>query len=83
MIMISNEASKAMARILIDLSETQLQALAAKVHLEGRSRAAIIRDAIDAYLAHHAPGDVSTVFGLWRDRSIDGLQYQEAQRAEW
>lgn len=83
MIMISNEASKAMARILIDLSETQLQALAAKVHIERRSRAAIIRDAIDAYLARHAPGDGSAVFGLWRDRSIDGLQYQEAQRAEW
>lgn len=72
-----------MARILIDLSETQLQALAAKVRTEGRSRAAIIRDAIDAYLAHHAPGDASAVFGLWRDRSVDGLEYQEAQRAEW
>ncbi|WP_368644587.1 CopG family transcriptional regulator [Castellaniella ginsengisoli] len=72
-----------MARILIDLSETQLQALAAKVRTEGRSRAAIIRDAIDAYLAHHAPGDASAVFGLWRDRPIDGLEYQEAQRAEW
>lgn len=72
-----------MARILIDLSETQLQALAAKVRTEGRSRAAIIRDAIDAYLAHHVPGDASAVFGLWRDRSIDGLEYQEAQRAEW
>ncbi|GAA0236503.1 hypothetical protein GCM10009125_26760 [Castellaniella daejeonensis] len=81
--MISSEGSKNMARILIDLSETQLQALAAKVRTEGRSRAAIIRDAIDAYLAHHAPGDASAVFGLWRDRSIDGLEYQEAQRAEW
>lgn len=72
-----------MARILIDLSDTQLQALAAKVQVEGRSRAAIIRDAIDAYLAHHAPGEGSGVFGLWRDRSIDGLEYQEAQRSEW
>ena len=81
--MISSEDSKTMARILIDLSETQLQALAAKMRTEGRSRAAIIRDAIDAYLAHHAPGDASAVFGLWRDRSVDGLEYQEAQRAEW
>ena len=75
-----------MARILIDLSDAQLQALAVCVQTEQRSRAAIVRDAIDAYLARHAvPGAdaMSGVFGLWKDRAVDGLEYQTARRAEW
>ena len=72
-----------MARILIDLTDAQLQALAAKVHAEKRSRAAIVRDAIDDYLERHAISDASGVFGLWKDRALDGLEYQEAHRAEW
>lgn len=75
-----------MARVLIDLSDAQLQALATLVQTEQRSRAAIVRDAIDAYLdrhIHHAVGGSSGVFGLWKDRAVDGLEYQEAIRAEW
>jgi hypothetical protein len=72
-----------MARILIDLTDAQLQALAAKVRTENRSRAAIVRDALDDYLARHAVNDAPDVFGLWKDRAVDGLDYQEAHRAEW
>lgn len=73
-----------MSRILIDLPEAQVQALAALVQLEGRPRAALVRDAIDAYLAQRQPALEANVFGLWKGRrKPDGLAYQEALRSEW
>ena len=72
-----------MSRILIDLSNGQLDELAAIVETEQRPRAASIRDAIDAYIAQHKRAHADTVFGLWKDRATDGLTYQEALRSEW
>ncbi|WP_235025239.1 ribbon-helix-helix domain-containing protein [Caballeronia terrestris] len=46
---------------------------------EGRSRAAVIRDAIDAYVSQHK----ADVFGIWKHKQIDGLQYQRQLRSEW
>ena len=83
MMVISNQTSNTMARILIDLPDAQLQALAAIMRTERRSRAAIVRDAIQAYVERHAAHDGPPVFGLWKDRGVDGLAYQEARRAEW
>lgn len=72
-----------MSRILIDLPEAQVQALAALVQMEGRPRAALIRDAIDAYLAQCQPALGASVFGLWKGKKPDGLAYQEELRSEW
>lgn len=72
-----------MSRILIDLPEAQVQALAALVHREGRPRAALIRDAIEVYLAKRQPTLEANVFGLWKGKQTDGLAYQEALRSEW
>jgi len=72
-----------MSRILVDLPAAQVQALAALVQAEGRPRAALIRDAIDAYLAQHRPHPEQSVFGLWKGKHPDGLQYQEELRSEW
>ncbi|MFT3814446.1 MAG: ribbon-helix-helix protein, CopG family [Acidovorax sp.] len=72
-----------MSRILVDLPEAQVQALAALVQAEGRPRAALIRDAIDTYLAQRRPAPGKSVFGLWKGRQPDGLEYQEAMRSEW
>ncbi len=72
-----------MSRILIDLPESQVQALAALVQVEGRPRAAIIRDAVDAYLVQRQPALGSSVFGLWKGKKPDGLAYQEELRSEW
>jgi len=73
-----------MSKILVDLPEAQVQALAVLTEREGRQRTALIRDAIDAYLAQHkptAPG--ASVFGLWKGKKPDGLAYQEELRSEW
>ncbi|WP_175834884.1 hypothetical protein [Burkholderia anthina] len=37
----------------------------------------------DACLAQRRQHPADTVFGLWRNRALDGLAYQEALRAEW
>ncbi|AWV01774.1 CopG family transcriptional regulator [Burkholderia sp. JP2-270] len=72
-----------MSRILVDLSDGQLDELAVIVKTERRPRAAIIRDAIDAYIALHKRPLADDVFGLWKDRTVDGLAYQEEMRSEW
>lgn len=72
-----------MSRILIDLSEMQLAELAAFAEAQQRPRAAVIRDAIDAYIASHKRTVGADVFGLWKRRKIDGLQYQQELRSEW
>ncbi|WP_321782762.1 ribbon-helix-helix protein, CopG family [Burkholderia pyrrocinia] len=72
-----------MSRILVDLSNGQLDELAALVETEHRPRAAIIRDAIDAYIALHKHPLADDAFGRWKDRTVDGLAYQEEMRSEW
>ncbi|KVP83049.1 CopG family transcriptional regulator [Burkholderia ubonensis] len=72
-----------MSRILVDLPDAQIQALAALVEAERRPRAAVIRDAIDAYLAQRKRTVGADVFGVWKGKKVDGLTYQEALREEW
>ncbi|MGI4984539.1 MAG: ribbon-helix-helix protein, CopG family [Janthinobacterium lividum] len=72
-----------MSRILIDLPDTQLAALSALVESERRPRAAVIRDAIEAYISRHKPGSNDGVFGLRKNRRVDGLEYQQELRSEW
>lgn len=72
-----------MSRILVDLPDAQVEELAALVETQQRSRAAVIRDAIDAYIAQHKRALGADVFGLWKRKKIDGLDYQQELRSEW
>lgn len=73
-----------MNSIVIDLPEAQMQALAALVQVQGRPRTALIREAIDAYLAQQRPSDQGVnVFGMWKNKKPDGLSYQEELRSKW
>jgi metal-responsive CopG/Arc/MetJ family transcriptional regulator len=71
-----------MSRILIDLTDVQVEQLAMLVQSEHRSRAAIIREAIDAYLAQRKCAADTDVFGLWKGHHTDGVDYQRALRSE-
>ena len=51
--------------------------------IEKRSRAALIRQAIDDYLAKKPGNQEDDAFGLWGKRKVDGLVYQEKVRREW
>jgi metal-responsive CopG/Arc/MetJ family transcriptional regulator len=70
-------------RTLVDLGDNQIQALDELSKKEKRSRAALIRQAIDDYLATRPSKQESDAFGLWGNRKVDGLAYQEKVRREW
>ena len=70
-------------RTLVDLRETQLRQLDELSRIERRSRAALIREALDDYLARREPKQMSEAFGLWGNRKVDGLAYQDRLRGEW
>jgi metal-responsive CopG/Arc/MetJ family transcriptional regulator len=70
-------------RTLVDLGDTQLWELDELSKEEKRSRAALIREAIDDYLAKRRSKHEGDAFGLWGKRRTDGLTYQKKVRGEW
>ncbi|MGH8781712.1 ribbon-helix-helix protein, CopG family [Paraburkholderia sp.] len=72
-----------MSRILVDLPDAQVEELTALAEAERRPRAAVIREAIDAYIAQHKHALDVDVFALWKDKKLDGLEYQQELRSEW
>lgn len=70
-------------RTLVDLGESQMEALDALSKREKRSRAALIRQAIDDYLRQRRDEQEGDAFGLWGKRKMDGLAYQKKMRGEW
>ena len=70
-------------RALVDMSDSQIEALDAIAKRVRQSRAALIRAAIDDYVDRHHREQVEDGFGLWGQRKIDGLAYQEQARREW
>jgi metal-responsive CopG/Arc/MetJ family transcriptional regulator len=70
-------------RILIDIPDTQIQALAALCDRVKQPRAVVIRAAVDEYLARHRPQPLQAGFGLWGNAGPDGLDDQRDLRAEW
>jgi metal-responsive CopG/Arc/MetJ family transcriptional regulator len=70
-------------RILIDVGDSQLHELDELSKQEKRSRAALICEAIDDFLAKRRSKHQGDAFGLWGKRKVDGLVYQERVRSEW
>jgi predicted transcriptional regulator len=70
-------------RTLVDVGDAQVRALDELSKEDKRSRAALIREAIDDYLAKRRGTRGGDAFGLWGKRKVDGLAYQEKVRREW
>ncbi len=70
-------------RTLIDLPDTQIQALAVLCKQVRQPRAAVIREAVAEYLDRRGTKSVDAAFGLWGPEAEDGLTYQEKARSEW
>lgn len=70
-------------RTIIDIAEPQMKELDTLSRQERQSRAALIRKAIAEYLSRHRQSGAGEAFGLWGERKIDGLEYQERARSEW
>ena len=74
-------------RTLVDIPDQQLKALNALSKQRKVSRAALVREAVSAYIDSSKKIEreeaLKAGFGLWKDRGIDGLEYQKKIRAEW
>jgi len=70
--------------ILLRLSSRQMEALDLFVSVENKTRTDVIRNAIDFYIEKKKEcGDKRSTFGLWKEKNIDGIEYQERIRSEW
>ena len=72
-----------MMRTIIDLPAEDIDRLADLCRREGISRAEAIRRAIADYLRTRAAGAAGDAFGIWSDRAVDGVAYQDRLRREW
>lgn len=71
-------------RTIVDLPIEAVEKLDLMRDGSKRSRAALIRDAVDEYLCRHVNSPLDAgAFGLWKDKAIDGVEYQEQLRKEW
>ncbi len=70
-------------RALIDIPQEDVNLLNQLSKKAKLSRAELVRQAIAAYLAPHKKARRVQGFGLWADKPIDGLAYQEKLRGEW
>lgn len=69
-------------RALVDIPDKQIDDLTVICEAKKLSRAEAIRQAIALYIERNKPGAVDA-FGLWKNRKVDGLAYQEQVRSEW
>jgi hypothetical protein len=79
----ASDVTAVMMRISVDLDDARIQALDELSKREKRSRAALIRQAIDDYLGSRRDSRQGDAFGLWGKRKVDGLAYQQKVRGEW
>ena len=72
-------------RTLVDLPEDDVQWLDRKAAEQGKSRAALVREAVANLRANETRKGIARYFGLWKDRDDigDGLEYQRRIRGEW
>jgi Ribbon-helix-helix protein, copG family len=75
-----------MTRILADLPDEEIKRLDQLAYEQGKSRAAVLREAVAAYTAQPSGDDwLEAGFGLWARHGIefDPLEYDRKRRAEW
>jgi len=71
-----------MTWILVHIPDWQMKEIAAIAAAEKSSHAEVVRRAVAAYIEQKKIS-AGNVFGIWRDRAIDGLECQERGRSEW
>ena len=57
-----------MARILVDLPDEDIKWLDRLAEEQGKSRAALLREAVSAFRREGSAGWIDRGFGLWKDR---------------
>ncbi len=74
-----------MTRILADIPDDDIKWLDARATEQGKSRASVLREAVQAYRAEGAQDWLEAGFGLWARHGIafDPHEYERKRRAEW
>ena len=74
-----------MSRILADLPDDDIAWLDRKAAAEGKSRAALVREAVEAYKEQSSHDWIDRGFGMWKGRTDigDAVEWQRRERASW
>ncbi|MFN3451670.1 MAG: ribbon-helix-helix protein, CopG family [Sphingorhabdus sp.] len=74
-----------MTRILADLPDEDIKWLDQLAAEQGKSRAAVLREAVEAYRAESRKEGFEKYFGLWawRGVQIEPHEWDRKRRAEW
>ena len=70
-------------RTIIEVPDDDIKRLDRIVEQQKKSRAAIIREAIRIYLESKVVGSDKAAFGIWKEKKVDSIDYQEDIRSEW
>jgi hypothetical protein len=72
-------------RILADLPDDDIKWLDRLAEGQGKSRAAVLREAVSAYRAESAADGIERYFGIWKHRTdlADSVEWQRRERASW
>lgn len=74
-----------MGRFLVDVPAEDVRRLDEIARAEGKSRTAVIREAVANYIAESNKDWLEAGFGLWAKYGFkeDGMDYQNRLREEW
>jgi hypothetical protein len=74
-----------MSRFLVDVPADDVRKLDEIAKREGKSRAAVLREAVTNYLEASSKEGFEKYFGLWERHgsTVDGLEYERKLRGEW
>lgn len=70
-------------RTIVDIPDQFIESLDRLGTTNHQSRAAIIREAIADFLKVKSLPPSEAAFGIWKNRKMDGLEYQNGLREEW
>ena len=72
-----------MTRILADLPDDDVRWLDRLAEEQGKSRAAVLREAVNAFRHENSKGGIERYFGIWKDREDigDAVEWQRRERA--
>lgn len=70
-------------RTIIEIPDEVVKSLDLCRRQEQKSRAAVIREAIQHYLERKDSKLPGEAFGIWKRKAQDGVQYQNELRSEW
>lgn len=72
-------------RTIVDISDSQIKILNQISRKKNTSRASLIREALAKYINSYNDSKKAyeSAFGLWKNKKLDGLTYQQKLRDEW